>query len=215
MSGLIGLVGQISQLFEPLRAGRAWAARLTGVGGVTMGHRRDLEFWMDEVVPVQASPLRVDFADFFQREHLRLGRAIYLLCGDRFEAEDLIQEALARACERWDQVSVMQEPAGYVYRIAANLHRRRMRRQRIFRPLSGFEEPSGGDEAYRVERHADVWAALSRLRFEQREAVVLVELLGYEPAAAAKMLGIAPGAMRVRLHRGREALRRTLGGDDV
>ena len=59
---------------------------------------------MDEPVPTEAGGrLAIDFSDFFRREHLRLGRAIYLICGDPFEAEDLIQEALARAYERWDR----------------------------------------------------------------------------------------------------------------
>ncbi|MGH3118762.1 MAG: sigma-70 family RNA polymerase sigma factor [Gaiellales bacterium] len=170
---------------------------------------------MDEVVPADAGRLPIDFADFFQQEHLRLGRAIYLVCGDRSEAEELIQEALARAYERWDRVSMMQEPAGYVYRTAVNLHRRRMRTRRILRPLSEVAEAVESDVADQADRHADVWTALSRLRHEQRAAVVLVELLGYEPITAARLLGIAPGAMRVRLHRARASLRRALGGVDV
>lgn len=39
----------------------------------------------------------LDFAEFFAREHLRLGRAIYVLTGDRDEAEELVQGALAPA----------------------------------------------------------------------------------------------------------------------
>lgn len=171
---------------------------------------------MDGIVSAEAAGrLAIDFSDFFHREHLRLGRAIYLVCGDRFEAEDLIQEALARAYERWDRVSVMREPAGYVFRTATNLHRRRMRTRRLLRPLSEVGEAAEIDVAHEAERDADVWMALSRLRHEQRVAVVLVELLGYEPTAAARLLGIAPGTMRVRLHRARAALRHALGGEDV
>jgi RNA polymerase sigma factor (sigma-70 family) len=171
---------------------------------------------MDELVPTGAAGrLAIDFSDFFHKEHLRLGRAIYLVCGDRFEAEDLIQEALARAYERWDRVSVMREPAGYVYRTAVNLHRRRMRTRRLLRPLSEVREAAESDVAQQADRNADVWSALSQLRHEQRAAVVLVELLGYEPIAAARLLGIAPGALRVRLHRARASLRQALGGEDV
>ncbi len=46
----------------------------------------------------------LSFSEFFEREHLRLRHSIYLLTGDRDEAEDLVQEALARASERRDRV---------------------------------------------------------------------------------------------------------------
>jgi len=171
---------------------------------------------MDEPVPTEAGGrIPIDFSDFFRSEHLRLGRAIYLVCGDPFEAEDLIQEALARAYERWDRVSAMKEPAGYVFRTAVNLHRRRMRTRRLLRPLSEVGAAAESDVAHQAESNADVWTALSRLRHEQRVAVVMVELLGYEPTAAARLLGIAPGAMRVRLHRARASLRQALRGEDV
>ena len=65
----------------------------------------------------------VEFEDFFRAEALSLGRAIYLLTGDRAEAEDLVQEAMARAYERWDRVRQLASPAGYVYKTALNLLR--------------------------------------------------------------------------------------------
>src|ERR671914_2420350 len=89
----------------------------------------------------------LDFAEFFELEHARLGRAIYLLTGDAVEAEDLVQEAMARAFERWDRVSLMAEPAGYVYRIASNLHRRRYGVRRRLTHLLKDAEPAQADHA--------------------------------------------------------------------
>jgi len=54
---------------------------------------------------------------------------MYLLTGDRREAEDLAQEALVRAFERWSRVRSMANPPGYVYRTAINLNRNRLRRR--------------------------------------------------------------------------------------
>ena len=68
------------------------------------------------------------FEAFFLAQHERLFQALYLLTGDRFEADDLAQEALLRTYERWHRVSSMDSPAGYVYRTALNLHRSRLRR---------------------------------------------------------------------------------------
>lgn len=41
------------------------------------------------------------FEEFFLAHHERLFQALYLLTGDRSEADDLAQEALLRAYERW------------------------------------------------------------------------------------------------------------------
>src|SRR4029453_16523446 len=43
-----------------------------------------------------------DFGSFFEAEYERLFQALYLACGDKTEAEDLAQEAMARAFERWN-----------------------------------------------------------------------------------------------------------------
>src|SRR5205823_7834693 len=71
--------------------------------------------------PAVASAPPQSFADFFEAESRRLGRAIYLLTGDAQEAEDLVQEAMARAFERWERVGAMAHPSGYVFTIASNL----------------------------------------------------------------------------------------------
>jgi len=67
------------------------------------------------------------FEEFFLAQHERLFQALYLLTGDRSEADDLAQEALLRAYERWDRVGAMDSPAGYVYRMGLNLHRSGLR----------------------------------------------------------------------------------------
>jgi RNA polymerase sigma-70 factor (ECF subfamily) len=54
--------------------------------------------------------------------------------------------------------------------------------------------------------------ALAELPEQQRQAVVLTKLDGNSVALAAEIAGTTPGAMKVRAHRGYEALRRLLGG---
>jgi len=67
------------------------------------------------------------FEAFFQREYPGLVRALYLLTADLPEAEDLAQETMARVYEKWDRVGRMDSPGGYVYRVAVNLNRQRLR----------------------------------------------------------------------------------------
>src|ERR1041385_8024249 len=123
----------------------------------------------------------LDFGEFFEREHLRLGRAIYLLVGRRGDAEDLVQEALARAYERWDRVAKMAEPAGYVYRIAANLYRRRLRGRRLLERVSEqmrVQRPPDPTET--ADARVDLLSALRVLPRDQRATLILVELFGYD-----------------------------------
>lgn len=164
---------------------------------------------------IQTEGEGLDFAEFFARENVQLGRAIFLLTGDRTEAEDLVQEALARAYERWDRVSRMDEPAGYVYRIASNLHRRRTRIRGRLRALFDPRLHQGTDPLAGAEARLDLIGALAELPHDQREALILVEMLGYDADTASRILGIKAVSVRVRLHRARTQLRELLGDEDA
>jgi RNA polymerase sigma-70 factor (ECF subfamily) len=155
-----------------------------------------------------------EFEDFFRDESVRLGKALYLLCGDEAEAEDLVQEAMARAYERWPRVRTMASPTGYVYRVALNLHRRRFRRARLARRAEERPEESARDPALTVSSREEILTALRSLSVEQREAVVLVEWLGLGAEEAGSVLGVKPESVRSRLHRARTALRERLGGNE-
>ena len=154
------------------------------------------------------------FEAFFQAEYPGLVRAMYLLTGDQGEAEELAQATMARVYERWDRVRVMESPAGYVYRAAVNLHRKRLRhlavRARRLLVMTVHAEsaqpPGPGD---RLEL-AD---AIASLPTGQRQAFMLVEWLGMSSEEAARILRIAPASVRTRSHRARAALRKQLGDD--
>jgi RNA polymerase sigma-70 factor (ECF subfamily) len=155
----------------------------------------------------------LSFEDFFREESLRLGKALYLITADAGEAEDLVQEAMARVYERWDRVRAMESPAAYVFRTALNLHRRRERRRRLFGREPG-PEPATADPASAAASRVDVVNALRELTREHRETLVLVEWVGLTSEEAGRILGIEPGSVRARLHRARTLLRERLGGPD-
>ena len=56
--------------------------------------------------------------------------------------------------------------------------------------------------------------ALRTLPAKQRDALILCDWLGMTDAEAGAALRISPGAVRVRLHRARAALRPLLRGED-
>jgi RNA polymerase sigma factor (sigma-70 family) len=153
------------------------------------------------------------FEEFFLAEHERLFQALLLLTGDRFEADDLAQEALLRAYERWDRVASMESPAGYVYRTALNLHRSRLRKL-VVRARRVFASVAVEDLSGPVAASHDVRRALARLPRGQLEALILVEWLGLASEEAGRVLGIEASSVRGRLHRGRASLRELMGDLD-
>lgn len=71
-------------------------------------------------------------------------------------------------------------------------------------------EPSGDPESQPIP--SSLQRALDRLPDPQREAVVLLKVEGLSVAEAAARVGVSPGALKLRAHRGYRALRGALGG---
>lgn len=151
----------------------------------------------------------LDFEQFFGAEYPRLRAAMYLITGRAEEAEELAQEAMARAFERWDRVGTMDSPGGYVYRTALNLNRQRLRHLAVrARRLLGAARTADleSDSDVRTE----LFMALDALPRGQREALILVEWVGLSAEEAAQILGIAASSVRSRIHRARIWLRQKL-----
>ena len=154
-------------------------------------------------VPVEASE---GFEAFFLETHERLFRALYFVTGDRHDAEELMQEAFLKLWERWDRISRIQDPEGYLFRAALNGFRMRRRRAAVaLRKLT----PVGSDRDlfHESEIRADVRRMLLELTPRQRAALILVELLGYSSADAARILRVRPSTVRALATQGRNALR--------
>jgi RNA polymerase sigma factor (sigma-70 family) len=142
---------------------------------------------------------------FFSEEYPRLVRAMYLLAGDASEAQDLAQEALTRVFERWDRVRRIEDPVGYVYRVAFNHYRRSFRtilRERARLPLRS----EGIDPTAASDTEQDLAGAIRRLPLAEREAIVAAAWLEMSTEEIATILGIKPASVRSRLHRARQHL---------
>jgi RNA polymerase sigma-70 factor (ECF subfamily) len=81
-------------------------------------------------VPLDPEPLDAprSFETFYDAESRTLFRRLWLVTGNRAEAEELMQDAFLKVWERWGQVGAMDDPVGYLYRTAMNLFRKRYRR---------------------------------------------------------------------------------------
>src|ERR687896_458571 len=149
------------------------------------------------------------FEDFFELHYVRLFRALWLIARDSSEAEDVMQEAFLRLWERWDRVSAMEDPAGYLYRTAMNLFRSR-RRRALVAVRRAVTEPFARDELAAVEGRDVVRRALASLTPRQRAVVVLLHVLGLTSSEAATALGIRPSTVRVLAGRARTTMKREL-----
>lgn len=154
-----------------------------------------------------------DFGSFFEGEYERLLKLAHVLCRNRTEAEDLAQEAMVRVYERWDRVREADSPAAYLYRVAVNLRRSSWRRAAV--ALRHRVPPPVQEEPDVVAlRRQEILTALRSPPLAQREALLLVEWMGMSSEEAGRVLGIAPGSVRGRVHRARLALRERAGGVD-
>jgi len=112
-------------------------------------------------------------------------------------------DALTYAWRRWDKVSRLDNPAGYLYRIGRN------RAVRLIpRPAAVvFPDPDPEREPW-VE--PGLPAALRTLSAKQRQAVVLVHAFEWTQAEVADLLGIRPTTVQNHLERGLAKLRDAL-----
>ncbi len=154
------------------------------------------------------------FETFYDAESLTLFRRLWLVTGERAEAEELMQDAFLKLWERWERVGAMDDPVGYLYRTAMNLFRKRHRRAVLaIRRTIGLA-PSRDDFADADDRDS-VRRVLSTLPPRQRAALVLTEMLGFSPNDAGRALGVQASTVRSLSHQGRESFRRAMEVDDA
>jgi len=153
------------------------------------------------------------FEAFFEAERDGLFGALVLITGDQHEAEELAQDAFLAVWERWDRVGAMDNPAGYLYRTAMNIFRKRRRRAALaVRRAVGLihaEDAFAAADARQV-----VARALAGLSRRQRAALVLTELLGFTSEEAGRVLGIKPVTVRVLASQGRAAMKQSMERSD-
>jgi RNA polymerase sigma-70 factor, ECF subfamily len=154
------------------------------------------------------------FEAFYESKSRLLFRRLWLVTGNRAEAEELTQDAFLQLWERWGRVSRMDDPVGYLYRTAMNLFRKRYRRALLALRRS-VGRASARDDFADAEDRDTVRRVLSTLPPRQRAALVLTEMLGFNPKEAADALGVTASTVRSLSHQGRESFRRVMEVDDA
>ncbi len=160
------------------------------------------------------------------------GRLFHLglrFCGNRAEAEDLVQETFLNAWKSWDTFAGRSSVRAWLFTIAAHacqrMHRKRAGEPEALASLEDdlpFGEPLGAvvpgrgttplEETLRAEGTARVEAAIAALPEDFRLPLVLKEVVGFSLAEIAGILGLKPETVKTRLHRARLKVREALEG---
>jgi len=155
----------------------------------------------------------ITFEQFFRQHRDRVGKALALSIGDRDLAAEAVDEAMIRAYQHWGRVSSLDHPAAWVYRVGMNYSRSRFRRMTRKMAFVGRHQGDGiGHDTPFSDSIGDarLAGALAGLPLAQRGVVVSRVLLGLTEAETAAALGLRPGTVKSRLHRGLAALRHEL-----
>ena len=129
------------------------------------------------------------------------------VCGPRLDAEDAVQDALARALTRDDVRSLGPWIAVVAINQIRQHERREARRSEVTRFVS---DPPAPD----VETHDQVLAAIRQLSPRQREIVVLHYFWDLPVLEVANLLRLSAGSVKVQLHRARGHLRTLLAATE-
>lgn len=147
-----------------------------------------------------------------------LRRYARALMKDRSIADDLVQDCLERAIERWHQRRKDGDPRAWIFAILHNLAMTRLRRS-TQRPahvgLDDADEQSLCVAARQEDRlrYRDLLQALDQLPEEQCAVLLLVTVEGLSYADAAQALDIPIGTVMSRLSRARERLFKLMSAD--
>ena len=144
-------------------------------------------------------------------------RHAYVLTGDRYLAEDLVQETLAHLYRRWDRVAATTSPEAYVKTsVTRQFLSWRRRRSSGERPTDHVpESPSAYDGTDAVDDDDVLWRLLARLPRKQRAILALRFYDDQSDLQIAEILGVSASTVRSQASRALATLRDQLSPSDV
>jgi RNA polymerase sigma-70 factor (ECF subfamily) len=169
----------------------------------------------------------------FEEQALELADQMYRvarrLVSSKEEAEDLVQDAYARAFRSWRSFTPGTNLRAWLFRILTNLNIDRGRREQRTPDTQPIEESDyylynrleengaadGVDEVVERLSQDSIVHALSAVPHNFRDVIVLVDIGDFSYQDAAQILDIPVGTVMSRLHRGRRLLKQELAESAV
>lgn len=154
-------------------------------------------------------PTDSEFEEFANARATHLYRSAWLLCGGHHEAEDLVQETLAKVYAKWHRpFGRIDNPAAYAQTtLTRTFLSRRRRRSNDERPYADLPDKPVPDPADNADARIALREVLAGLSPPDRAVLVLRYLEDLSVDEAATRMGVSPGAVRNRSMRALERLR--------
>ncbi len=132
-------------------------------------------------------------------------RFVYRLLGNAAAAEDVTQETLLKVCQNLHRYSERGHFQAWVFRIATNQARDARRRGRTWNELGDTAVVEPDPERDEQLRH--VMTSLRVLNEKERDALVLIDIEGYDSREAGRILGCLAITARTRATQARKKIR--------
>lgn len=164
-----------------------------------------------------AVPLVDTFEDALSGQVRALRRYAMALVGDPTQADDLVQESLARAIARSSSWHSIRNMRAYLFTILHNLRADQLKKKYREGEQVSIDDLSNQlsqppTQLARLENR-ELVEALGKLPEQQREVLLLVGLEGLSYKETADVLAVPIGTVMSRISRGREALRHLMAGE--
>lgn len=152
----------------------------------------------------------ITFSEFMAARWAPLYRTAYLLAGDRHDAEDLLQAAMARTCVRWGSIRDKRAADAYVRRAMVHQMSRQWKKQS--REVVTDDLPDRGHLGGLDVRadHLALWAEIRKLPPRMRATLVLRYVEDLTEADTAHELGCSVGSVKSQTHHALRRLRAAL-----
>ncbi len=156
-----------------------------------------------------------EFVDFVTARRPYLRRAAYMMCGDWHQADDLVQQALAKLYVAWPRVRRDGREEAYTRQILLRTNIDTYRRGAHREQATDKLPDRAANVAFPVEERSALMEALQQLSEVQRKCVLCRHWLGLSVAETAAELGIPEGTVKSYTSRGLATLHVLLTDDDA
>jgi RNA polymerase sigma-70 factor (sigma-E family) len=150
------------------------------------------------------------YLDYVNGRLTALRRMAHLLCGDPYQADDLVQETITKLYARWPRISQVDNVDAYVHTMLVRsfLDERRRGWWRVGLFAVAPERPAPRQP---VEEQPELRAALAQVPARQQAVLVLRFLCDLPVNDVAEILGCTPGTVKSQTSHGLQRLRQLLG----
>ena len=152
------------------------------------------------------------FEAFYAASYRRVVGQVFAMLGDLHEAEDVAQDAFAKASFHWGRIAAYDQPEAWVRRVAFNQAHNSTRRARRWLVALARHGPPPEVPAASADR-LDLHQAMARLSQRHREVLVLHYVAELSVEEMAGQLRLPVGTVKSRLNRARNALAEQLGDE--